>query len=94
MHSDLSARRLVVAKIRTENGWVRAVMETNPEWYQELCAGYMNRSKRFPKFRTIIKRQHVLRTLMAIGEGHDISTVYAERLRPFIQSEIARHSEG
>lgn len=92
MLEELEGRRLVVVKVRTENGWVRMATETNADWYQAFCDEYAAKRKRYPKVRTTIKRCHTINALRQIANDEiDARNQYVERLRPFIESYVQCH---
>lgn len=74
---ELNSTRLDVVKV----GTLRRVQSRNPQWYQTFCSTYMNKRKRYPKLRTIIKRCHTIRTLQLMRKGLKVDTLYAERLK-------------
>lgn len=79
MLEELREFRLVVVKI---NG-LRTAVEHNPQWYSDLCANWERPKPK--KRRTIIKREHVIRTLKRfVAQTVDLGTVYAQRLLPYV----------
>lgn len=92
MLEELEERRLVVVKVRTEDGWKRMATETNADWYQIFCDEYTTKRKKYPKTRTIIKRIHTINALKQIANDEiDERNQYVERLRPFIESYVECH---
>jgi hypothetical protein len=82
MLDELLGRRPHTIKVPgREGGYIRVPVETNPEWYRELCEGHKSRSRRFPKLRTVIRRRHVLQALVLLADGQKVDTVYAERIK-------------
>lgn len=63
-------------------GYIRVAVAVNAEWYRSFCRMYMNARRRFPKARTIIRRQTTINALrrLIVGNYHGI---YAERLVAF-----------
>ncbi len=83
---ELQQTRLVVVKYRTEQGWQRVAISSNPVWYQEFCAQYVGRRKRYPKLRTIIRRKNAECTLRLWASGIvRPDSMYYPRLKPFIE---------
>lgn len=82
MLNELLGRRPHTIKVPgRDGGYVRVAVETNPEWYRDLCQKHMSRSRRFPKPRTVIRRCHVLRALVLLADGQKAHTTYAERIK-------------
>ena len=81
--SELESHRLEVCKVRSRDGWIRCVLAENAEWYRKLCAEFETRRRRYPKFRTQIRRKHVRRALREIASGKR-ETLYAERVMPHV----------
>lgn len=80
MLAELTANRLEVCKIPSRiQGYRRIVIACNCEWYQELCRRYEYPRKRYPKFRTMIRRCATIRALTRMIAG-DYRGVYAERI--------------
>jgi hypothetical protein len=71
---------------------VRAVQESNAEWYQKMCKRHLRRRKRYSKPDTLINRAHTIKALERVMEGR-IDSLYAERLMPFIK-EKAQEMRG
>lgn len=81
MLNELLGRRPETIKVPGRyGGYVRVAVETNPEWYRELCENHKSRSRRFPKPRTMIRRCDVLRALVLLADGQQPGTLYAERI--------------
>lgn len=78
---ELDGHRLEVCKVRSRDGWIRCVLAQNADWYQRLCAEFEVRRRRYPKYRTQIRRQHVRRALREIASGKN-ETLYAARVLP------------
>lgn len=88
---ELQSERLEVTKIPgRDGGYIRAVITQNPEWYQRLCERHQGRRRRFPRSRTIIKRQDTLRVLRQLAEGDSRPTLYQERLLGVLEQEAKR----
>jgi hypothetical protein len=82
MLDELLGRRPSTIKVPGRyGGYVRVAVETNPEWYRELCESHKSARGRFPKPRTIIRRCDVLRALVLLADGQRVETTYAERIR-------------
>lgn len=81
---ELDAGRLEVAKIRTENGYIRVHVSVNAEWYSRFCANHLASRRRYRKPRTIIRRCHTRRALQELAEGR-CHSLYAQRIRDFIE---------
>lgn len=85
---ELEAGWLEVCMVSNLNGgYIRVPISVNAEWYSRFCAQYLSRSKRFPKLRTMIRRQHTIAALKRIEQGNTRG-VYAERLLPFIEDKV------
>jgi hypothetical protein len=84
---ELRNSRLEVCKIRSFDGWIRIPITSNPAWYSRLCANWERRRRRYPKPRTIIKRQQTIRSLDRISHGMKCGRTYWERLLPIIAEE-------
>ena len=86
MLNELLGQRPVTLKVPSpQGGCVRVAVETNPEWYRELCENNKVVRRRYPKLRTVIRRCDVLRGLVLLADGQKIETAYAERIK-----EVAR----
>lgn len=86
MLDELTANRLEVCKIPSRiQGYRRIVLTYNCEWYQELCRRYEYPRKRYPKFRTMIRRRETIRALTRMIAG-DYRGVYAERILSVVDS--------
>lgn len=81
MLEELRHRRLEVVRV----GRCRVVNNTNPEWYQAFCGEYMKTRKKYPKNRTFIKRCWVIKALQSISNDDDKTTIYVERLLPYVK---------
>lgn len=91
---ELESGGLVVAKFRTEDGWVRKPVSVNVRWYQEFCAENPSNRKRqrWKNPRTIIKRCDTITALHRIARGN-LNGLYAQRLLPYLRkraNEIRR----
>lgn len=84
MLAELQGNRLVVAKFRVEGGYIRAPVSWNAPWYQRLCGAHTASRRRYPKPRTIIRRQHTIVALRRMLRG-DMTGVYAERILATIE---------
>lgn len=83
---ELDSGYLEVVKVPIEGGYIRVAVSVNAQWYRAFCKQYLwSRSKRFPKPRTIIRRQHTRAALKRIAKGN-CAGVYAERLLEFMHS--------
>ncbi len=71
-----------------EGGYIRVPLSVNCEWYRRFCRQFMRSRRRYPKFRTIIKRCHTIAALRRIASENE-DGVYAERLRPFIEERVS-----
>ena len=98
MLMELAEQRLEVVLIPSllpdvaeRGGMIRAAVNRNPQWYQQLCSQYPpqrtkpRRGKRGER-DTAIKRRHVLRALEEIASGN-CATEYARRLMPFVKAK-------
>ena len=65
-------------------GYIRVAVSKNAEWYSHFCRKHRGRNRRFPKPRTIIRRQHTIKALQRMIQG-DRETTYAKRLMDFIR---------
>lgn len=103
MLRDLQQQRLTVTLLpapdqRFRNHKVRAVEERNPGWYRSLCAEYQSSGRKKPRKRaprfgdTVIKRRQVEKALRQITGGHG-STLYAERLLPYVDAYMRSYQE-
>ena len=82
MFEELQSTRPHTVKIIGRHGnYVRVAMERNPEWYRALCERYKSSRRNYPKPRTIIRREDVLRTLSRLANCLPCKGVYAERIR-------------
>lgn len=92
MLNELQQLKLVVCKIKTDDGYVRVPICSNPDWYSKLCNGYLKSRKRYPKMRTIIKRCNTIRLLERIASGiQNEDTAYAIRIRPLLKEWLERN---
>lgn len=92
MLEELRQLKLEVCKIKTNDGYIRVPICSNPDWYSKLCDGYLKSRKRYPKMRTIIKRCDTIRLLERISSGiQNEDTAYAQRIRPLIEEWLERH---
>lgn len=68
---ELRGRRLEVCKVpgRDGEGFVRAVIVTNPEWYSWICEQHVRPRRRYPRPRTVIRRAELLRILDRMAAG-------------------------
>lgn len=84
---ELDSSYPVVCKVPgVYGGYIRVCVSINCPWYRAFTKQYLWRSsKRYPKPRTIIKRQHVRKALKRIARGN-LEGVYAERLLVFIRN--------
>jgi hypothetical protein len=95
MLEELKGSCLEVAKIPgREGGYIRVPVSVNAEWYQRFCRSYLRTRPRYPKPRTIIRRQHTERALARLLSGCR-KGVYVERLIAFIEThadDLSRQS--
>lgn len=85
MLNDLESTRLEVCKYPGRHGgYVRVVVSSNCEWYRQLCRNYVRPRKRYPKPRTIIRRQVTVKAIQRMLRGN-LCGVYAERILDVMQ---------
>lgn len=85
MLQDLLDHRLEVYKVPSSiSGYVRCAITTNCEWYSKLCSSYCRTRKKYPKYRTIIKRQHTITALKRMIKGNH-KGIYAARILEIIE---------
>lgn len=83
MAEELQGSYLEVVKVPSVyGGYIRVPVSVNAEWYQAFCRRYTAGRRKYPKSRTIIKRQDTLRALARLQAGNHRG-VYAERLIRF-----------
>jgi hypothetical protein len=81
---DLDAGWLEVRKVPNgHGGYVRVPVSVNAAWYRHFCSRHLTTQRRYPKPRTLIRRQHTRAALKRIGRG-DSRGVYADRLVRFM----------
>lgn len=81
---ELQSHWLEVCKIESRHGgYIRVPVSVNAEWYRRFCRKYQSSRHKYPKLRTIIRRETTINALRRIMRG-DLSGVYAERLMPFL----------
>jgi hypothetical protein len=69
-------------------GMIRAVQESNADWYRSYCDRYQSsRRRRSHKSDTRIKRAHTVKALERVIRGQ-LDSAYAERLEPFIRQRM------
>lgn len=69
---------------------IRAVQESNADWYRKFCDAYQRRRQRRSfKSDTVINRQDTERGLRELMKGRCVS-IYAKRLADFIDREQKR----
>jgi hypothetical protein len=100
MRDELDSQRLDVAVIVPpgETRGVRQAIQSNLDWYRDLCACWPRvrrgrRQRRAPHRiagDTVIKRAHVRRALSEMAGG-SCMTAYAHRLLPIVQAYAAGH---
>lgn len=71
-----------------EGGYIRVPVSVNAEWYRWFCRKYKGTRRRYPKPRTIIRRQTTIIALLRLIAG-DYRGVYAERLLAFVRDFYA-----
>lgn len=82
---ELQSNWLEVCKVPgREGGYIRVPVSVNCDWYRRFCRNYKRSRRRYPKARTIIKRQHTEAALRRMIAG-DFGGVYAGRLLPFVE---------
>jgi hypothetical protein len=86
MLDELQGGWLEVCKVPSRHGgYIRVPVSVNAEWYQKFCKRYLARhSRRYPKHRTLIRRQHTIKALRRLIAGNHAG-VYAERLMTFAE---------
>ena len=85
MAEELEGSWLEVCKIPSRHGgYIRVPVSVNAEWYQKFCGRHLSRRRRYPKYRTIIKRRDTLNALRRLQSGN-YKGVYAERLLDFVE---------
>lgn len=82
---ELDGNYLEVMKLDTGNGMRRLAISKNAEWYSCFCKKFLRNRRRYPKFRTYIKRCHTRHALLKIIDGQR-EGLYVERLLDFIES--------
>jgi hypothetical protein len=83
MLDELLSSYLEVCKVPSRyGGYIRVTVSVNCEWYRFFCRRYKIGRRRYPKPRTIIRRQHVVAALERMIRGN-MKGVYAERLLKF-----------
>lgn len=94
MAEELEGSYLEVVKIPSQRGgYIRVAVSVNAEWYSAFCRRYMNSRRRYPKYRTIIKRLDTLNALRRLQAGNH-KGVYAERLLDFVEYWYERMVPG
>lgn len=77
MLEELESNGLEVIKVKTEHGYIRAVVSRNCDWYREFCGNFISyRHGRARRPRTKIKRCHTVRGLNELLKG-GCKTLYA-----------------
>lgn len=92
MRDEMEYRRLEVILIPSKNhecairgGCIRVAINTNPEWYQELCSSYPRPDcKKWYKTRTIIKRANIIKLLDRLLAGQKINSKYEQDLNNIV----------
>lgn len=90
MLDELESGWLEVAKVESQQGgYVRVCVSVNCEWYSAFCRAHegFRHNRRYKKPRTFIKRCHTIAALKRIVAG-EVDSVYADRLKPFIDEQI------
>lgn len=95
MYDELLANKQEVVLIPSQDpdcamrgGMIRAVQSAPPRWFSEFAGQWMRNSVRQPRLRpNFIKREWTLCGLRRLMKGDDKS-VYAQRLRRFIEDEL------
>ena len=85
MLDELDGGYIEVMKIDTGNGMRRVVISKNAEWYSHFCKKFLRNRRRYPKYRTYIKRCHTRHALLKIIGG-ETRGLYVERLLNFMES--------
>ena len=90
--SELDAGWLEVIKVPWRDGYKRALMSENTEWYREFCRQFefCRKSRRYRKPRTIIKRCWTRTALLHLADGQN-GTLYSGRLLDFIRHWMEEH---
>lgn len=83
MLQELGLMRLHVIKKKTEHGYTRLAVATNPQWYRRFCRDHSRTRRRYSKLKTYIKRCWTMRALERIVEGVRTG-VYVQRLMPYV----------
>lgn len=81
-----------VPDVAARGGKIRAVQESNAEWYQHFCRSHQSsrRRNRHNDNDTKIKRSHTIAALERMMRG-SFDSIYAQRLLKFInQSRLQR----
>lgn len=81
---------VILAPSERGQGYIRAVIEKNADWYQRFCADYPSsrspKRKRIP--RTAIRRLTTIRGLRQLAHGYAVNE-YAHRLLGYIPGFLA-----
>ena len=66
---------------------VRVAVGHNCEWYRKLCSEFESNTKRkYKKFQTKVKRQHIETILMRMLSGEEVTGVYADWIRKYAEA--------
>lgn len=101
MLEELLLSRHEVTKVKSKNGYIRQVINSNAEWYRNFCAAYTNTLKARPsgkngriknhkkKTRTIIRRVDTIRNLKVLIKHGYRAGIYRDRMMPLLEDYLA-----
>lgn len=79
MLEELELMRLHVIKKKTDSGYIRVAIATNPQWYRVFCREHSRPRRGYSKLKTYVKRCWTMRALQRIIDGQREGT-YVQRL--------------
>ena len=86
MLDELQSMKLEVCKVRTDSGYVRVPVCSNPDWYSRFCNQYMKPRKRHPRPRTVIRRANMIRSMKLAIESRSLHDgIYGNGIKDAIE---------
>lgn len=98
MQNELLENRLEVILIPQVNppnvgACIRVAARSNCSWYQKMCGDFPSK-RRYPyrKFKTAVKRRHIVKVLEKMIAGRDVKSKYADWITSYAERLDAEYS--
>ena len=74
---------------------LRAAQSSNCDWYRQLCSEFeSNRSKKYKKFKTKIKRRNIESALDRLCSGEQSKSDYADWLIAYTENQAETYASN